>query len=71
MTEQAAEIVPLRDVADVQSPGQWARDLAATYRRIAEGETWQPRRDANFAEAHKYEGIANAMDRSARPGGEA
>jgi hypothetical protein len=44
------------------SMGQWARDLAATYRQIAEETIWQPRRDANLAEAHKYEGIANRMD---------
>ena len=45
------------------SGGQWARDIADTYRRIAEGETWEPRRVANEAAAREYDAIADRMDR--------
>lgn len=61
---------PVRTINDrASSPGQWARDIAATYRDIAETEAWEPRRTANIAEARKYEGIANHMDRVASAGG--
>ena len=50
----------------VPSSGQWARDIATTYRQMADESTWEPRRNALYAEAAKYEGIAASMDRATR-----
>lgn len=50
------------------SAGQWARDIATTYRQIAAAETWPLRRDANEREALKYELIAARMDLATPPG---
>ena len=43
-------------------PGDWYRNIAATYRNIAEESGWAPRRAANFAEAAKYEALGARVD---------
>lgn len=52
---------------DAPSMGQWARDVADTYREQAAAEgIWEPRRVALTAEAAKYDGIADRMNRIPR-----
>ena len=51
---------------DAPSMGQWARDVAADYRALAERETWDFRGNALRREARKYEAIADRMDRVPR-----
>ncbi len=46
----------------VGSMGQWARDIADTYRQMAATEKWDQRRSALETEAQKYENIAKRMD---------
>lgn len=58
---QAAESA--NDPGAVESPGQWARDIAADYRHIAATSKYPPARSANEAEAAKYEAIAARLDR--------